>query len=480
MSIISLSTYVDMSGAATPSTGIIMGLDLDGTLKQKGTSGAVTEIGSGGGGSGSSGSSGTSGSSGSSGTSGVTGASGIDGGNTIRWIYGDRGVSGEFEMGTPNFTLASNQIYINYFSQIGDSSPWLSALSDYITLFPGGAYLKISDLSDSTKYAIYQINSALDQTVYWFYDCSKISGNSNPTAGLEYSISWIIMGGNNGSSGTSGSNGSSGYSGIDGANTLRWELDATSAGSIKKFKVDNLLTSGITEIVINKTSMNSSASNWLDVIDTKTTANPNSVYLQIAQSNDSSVFGIYLIESSIDNSPATNTYTFTVNPMGGVISSNGTLTSGEEHSISFNTPVGSSGTSGSSGSSGSSGTSGSSGSSGLSGGIFVNAPISGPSGTITALPSPSIQPEYWPIDTTSSAVSVSLSTAATVADGKIIYIKDEGGNATSNNITITAHLAETIDGQNTRGITSSYGAVTLIKNGAGSWFVLSSVSNIAG
>ena len=51
MSIISLSTYVDMSGAATPSTGIIMGLDLDGTLKQKGTSGAVTEIGSGGGGS---------------------------------------------------------------------------------------------------------------------------------------------------------------------------------------------------------------------------------------------------------------------------------------------------------------------------------------------------------------------------------------------------------------------------------------------
>ena len=48
MSIISLSTYTDMSGAATPSSGIIMGLDtLDGKFKQKDSTGAITEIGSG-------------------------------------------------------------------------------------------------------------------------------------------------------------------------------------------------------------------------------------------------------------------------------------------------------------------------------------------------------------------------------------------------------------------------------------------------
>jgi hypothetical protein len=63
MSIISLSTYTDMSGAATPSSGIIMGLDVsDGKLKQKDSTGTVTEIGSGSG-SGSAGSSGSSGSS---------------------------------------------------------------------------------------------------------------------------------------------------------------------------------------------------------------------------------------------------------------------------------------------------------------------------------------------------------------------------------------------------------------------------------
>ncbi len=205
MSIISLSTYVDMSGAATPSSGIIMGLDLDGTLKQKGTSGAVTEIGSGGGGgsAGTSGSSGTRGTSGSSGTSGNTGATGVDGGNTLRWVYGDRGVNGEFEMTSTDFTLSSNDVYINYDSQVGDASSWLSSLADYITLFPGGAYLKISELNNSTRYVIYQVNSALNQTSYWSYNCSRISGNGSSTTGNEYSISWVIMGGNNGSSGTS-------------------------------------------------------------------------------------------------------------------------------------------------------------------------------------------------------------------------------------------------------------------------------------
>ena len=107
----------------------------------------------------------------------------------------------------------------------------------------------------------------------------------------------------------------------------------------------------------------------------------------------------------------------------------------------------------------------------MSGGIFVNGLISGPTGNIEPLPSPSIQPEYWPIDTTSLAVGLSLSTAATLADGKVIYIKDESGNATTNNITITPYSTETIDGSSSIGITSSYGSVALIKN-SGSWFLL--------
>jgi hypothetical protein len=108
----------------------------------------------------------------------------------------------------------------------------------------------------------------------------------------------------------------------------------------------------------------------------------------------------------------------------------------------------------------------------VSGGIFVNPPIVDPTGNITPLPSPSIQPEYWPIDTTSVAISVFLSSVTTLENGKVIYIKDEAGNATTNNITITPHLSETIDGSSSIGITSSYGSLTLIKNGVDSWFVL--------
>jgi hypothetical protein len=50
MSLITFTTYVDLAGSATPSSGITMGLDLDGILKQKSATGSITVIGSGGGG----------------------------------------------------------------------------------------------------------------------------------------------------------------------------------------------------------------------------------------------------------------------------------------------------------------------------------------------------------------------------------------------------------------------------------------------
>ena len=359
MSIISLSTYVDMSGAATPSSGIIMGLDIsDGKLKQKGTSGVVTEIGSGAG-SGSAGTSGSSGTRGSSGTSGIAGLtgsagpSGLDGGNSLRWIYGDQNTSGEFELASPDFTQANNQISINYSSQTGNAVSWLTALSDYDTSFHGAVYMKISELTDPNIYGIFQITGNSDQSTYWRYNANMISSNGTPTGGFEYSISWVIMGGNSGSSGTSGSSGSSGTRGSSGT----------------------------------------------------------------------------------------------------------------------------SGSSGSSGTSGSAGTSGSSGSSGVSGGvIIVNSPITSPVGfTLNPLPTPSLEFEYWPVDTTSSSISFTLGSVTSLADGKTIIIKDEAGSAGANGITINAHPSETIDGLSSKSIDSAYGSLTLIKNGGGSWFVVSKI-----
>jgi hypothetical protein len=441
MSIISLSTFTDMSGAATPSSGIIMGLDtLDGKFKQKDSTGVVTEIGSGSG-SGSAGTSGTSGTSGISGTSGAIGLSGVDGGNSLRWIYGNKDRDSEFELDVFDFTNSTNTVLINYSSQSGDASSWLQALADYVNLFPGACYLKITELNNPNKYCILQVNGPSDQTSHWRYDCDMVSSSGEPTFELEYSISWVIMGGN---SGTSGIDGSSGSSGIDGSSGSSGIDGSGSSG-----------TSGSSGISGDGTSGTSGTSG----------VDGSSGTSGVDGSSGSSGVDGSSGSSGIDGSSGSS----------GIDGSGSSGTSGSSG-------ISGDGTSGTSGTSGVDGSSGTSGSSGVGGNIIVNSSISGPSGTIIPISSPSTQPEYWPINTTSFPVSVSLSTAATIADGKIIYIKDEAGNATSNNITINAHSLETIDGSSSIGITSSYGAITLIKSGGpvGSWFILSSVGNIGG
>jgi hypothetical protein len=376
MSIISLSTFTDMSGAATPSSGILIGLDtLDGKLKQKDSTGAVTEIGSGGGGS--AGTSGSSGTSGVSGTSGLTGISGVDGGNSLRWTYGDRGTNEEFELDTADFTQSVNRVLINKTSQSGDASSWLQALADYVNIFPSSAYIMVTELNNPNKYGIFQISVALDETTNFRYDCDMISSSGSPSSGSDYSISWVIMGGN---SGTSGSDGTSGTSG---------------AG-----------TSGTS----------------------------------------------------------------------GVSGSSGTSGSGTSGTSGAN---GTSGISGTSGTSGTSGASGIPGTSGVSGSPIMNNPAIIASSTLSLAPGGTIQPDYFSADTSitgaNAAISLTLPPSSGVSDGKIVHIKDEGGYAGTNNITVIPHTAEKIDGENSYVINTSYGSITLVKNTSGPWFIISKV-----
>lgn len=72
--------------------------------------------------------------------------------------------------------------------------------------------------------------------------------------------------------------------------------------------------------------------------------------------------------------------------------------------------------------------------------------------------------------TSTGAVSLTLPSAQCV-DGRIIVIKDSGGAAVDNNITIETEGSETIDGSATKVISSNYGSVKLISNGA-NWFVI--------
>ena len=68
------------------------------------------------------------------------------------------------------------------------------------------------------------------------------------------------------------------------------------------------------------------------------------------------------------------------------------------------------------------------------------------------------------------AQTITIPTAQLVS-GRIIVVKDAGGNAGTNNITIETEGAETIDGEANHIINSNYGSVTLYSNGT-AWFII--------
>ena len=70
--------------------------------------------------------------------------------------------------------------------------------------------------------------------------------------------------------------------------------------------------------------------------------------------------------------------------------------------------------------------------------------------------------------TTTGAVAITIPTDQCVS-GRIIEIKDSGGNASTNNITITPQ-AETIDGDATSIISTNYNSVSLYSDGS-NWYV---------
>lgn len=72
--------------------------------------------------------------------------------------------------------------------------------------------------------------------------------------------------------------------------------------------------------------------------------------------------------------------------------------------------------------------------------------------------------------TPTGTVAITLA-SATAVSGKEIIIKDAGGNATTNNITISTEGIETIDGQATYAIVGNYDSVTLVSDGT-NWLVI--------
>jgi len=69
------------------------------------------------------------------------------------------------------------------------------------------------------------------------------------------------------------------------------------------------------------------------------------------------------------------------------------------------------------------------------------------------------------VDTTSAAVDLRLPSAATLLSGQTLVIKDEGGAAHTNKITILASGSQTIDSQNSVVLESPYASLQLYCNG---------------
>tara|TARA_B100000131_G_scaffold90055_1_gene86740 strand:+ start:273 stop:1268 length:996 start_codon:yes stop_codon:yes gene_type:complete len=79
---------------------------------------------------------------------------------------------------------------------------------------------------------------------------------------------------------------------------------------------------------------------------------------------------------------------------------------------------------------------------------------------------------YIGVDTSSSAVKLTLPAAASVTSGQTFVIKDEGGAASTNNVTVHISAAgNTIDGGESILLESPYAAVSIYSNGATAFFV---------
>ena len=71
----------------------------------------------------------------------------------------------------------------------------------------------------------------------------------------------------------------------------------------------------------------------------------------------------------------------------------------------------------------------------------------------------------------SNAITVQLPDASTLSDGQTYIIKDEAGNANSQNITIKASGSQTIDGVNSILLESAFSSINLYTNGTDKFFI---------
>lgn len=93
-----------------------------------------------------------------------------------------------------------------------------------------------------------------------------------------------------------------------------------------------------------------------------------------------------------------------------------------------------------------------------------------PQALVTASSGVTLSADIIPVDSTGGALTVTLQ-AAKAMQFRVIHIKDVGGAAAANNITIDGAGSETIDGAASYVISVNYDSAQLWSNGE-KWFIL--------
>lgn len=107
----------------------------------------------------------------------------------------------------------------------------------------------------------------------------------------------------------------------------------------------------------------------------------------------------------------------------------------------------------------------------VQGGSFLSGAIIHKRVQISAHHTASTTDYYLGVNSSNGAVSIRLAGAENLADGQALVIKDEGGVAHTNNITILASGSQTIDGQNSVVLESPFASLQLYCNGANKYFI---------
>jgi len=90
---------------------------------------------------------------------------------------------------------------------------------------------------------------------------------------------------------------------------------------------------------------------------------------------------------------------------------------------------------------------------------------------ITSTATASTTDYFIGVDTTGNPVDLRLPPATSFSNGQTLIVKDEGGAAHTNNITILASGSQTIDGQNSVVLKSPFASLQLYCDGTNKYFI---------